>query len=380
MSASHSGSVGARRSNPTLAALVLGLPLAAGIIALFNYGPLRHTEVARYLSHYPQWTAVVFFSCALGALAVKLWSTRTEAEVCSLDLLPRWDGQPVPVGEAVTLLAHLRKVPRRVQGTTLARRMAAVLEFLCQRRSADDLDDHLRYLADIDAVMQESSYALIRYIIWAIPIIGFLGTVLGITTAISGVNPDTLQDGMGQLTGGLAEAFDSTALALGLTMLAMFLQFLVEKQEEAVLEGIDHIIERQLSHRFVREAQAEGPFADMVRQQTAALVQVVEGLVTRQAELWSQALGEPEKRVSELHTRLQEGMTGALQTALEHTVQIHARRLAEMEHRTTEGAGQVLQLLSSLAATIRETGQAQQAGLVQVADNIANQAGVLGKL
>jgi biopolymer transport protein ExbB/TolQ len=380
MSASQPGSIGRRRINPTLAALLVGLPLSAGVLALFRLTALHNTEAARYLTHPAQWIAVVFFCTALGALIHKLWQSRTEAEVCHLDLLPRWDGVPIPISEAPTLLAHLRKLPARVQDTVLGRRMKAILEFLCQRRAADDLDDHLRSLSDADIMAQESSYAFIRFITWAIPIVGFLGTVLGITSAIANVSPDTLQDTLGQVTGGLAEAFDSTALALGLTMLAMFLNFLVEKQEQGVLETVDHVIDRQLSHRFRREGQAEGPFAAIVHQQTNALLQAVEQLVMRQAELWARVLGEPERRVADLHARMQDGMTKAIQTALEGTVAVHARRLAEMEQRTTEGAGQLLQMLSNLSASVRETGKQQQESLMAVARSIAGQAEVLGKL
>jgi biopolymer transport protein ExbB/TolQ len=63
-----------------------------------------------------------------------------------------------------------------------------VLDFVCQRRSAADLDDQVRTLADNDALTLEASYSLTRFITWAIPILGFLGTVLGITGAIAGVS------------------------------------------------------------------------------------------------------------------------------------------------------------------------------------------------
>ena len=94
----------------------------------------------------------------------------------------------------------------------------------CQRGSADELDDQLRNLADTDALALESSYALTRFITWAIPIIGFLGTVLGITGAISGVTPEVLEKSLSTVTDGLALAFDTTALALGLTMLTTLLR------------------------------------------------------------------------------------------------------------------------------------------------------------
>src|SRR5207245_2533892 len=140
---------------------------------------------------------------------------------------------------ATRLLAGLNQLPRRLQNTLIVKRAAAVLDFLCSRGSAAELDDHLRTLADNDAVTLEGSYALTRFLTWAIPILGFLGTVLGITGAISGVTPEVLEQSLGTVTDGLALAFDATALALALTMLTMFLSFIVERTEQGVLEAVD---------------------------------------------------------------------------------------------------------------------------------------------
>lgn len=94
-----------------------------------------------------------------------------------------------------------------------------------QRGSAEDLDDQLRNFADADSIEFEGSFGLTRFITWAIPILGFLGTVLGITGAISGVTPEMLEKSMSTVTDGLALSFDATALALALTMVCMFLAF-----------------------------------------------------------------------------------------------------------------------------------------------------------
>src|SRR5262249_27861129 len=140
--------------------------------------------VARYLRHDVEKVEVVLFCCALGALATKLWGYRTERAACRLAVLPAWDGQAVPGSEAGSLLEGLGRLKRRFQNTYLVRRVAGVLGFVHSRGSAAELDDHLRTLADNDAVALESSYGLTRFITWAIPILGFLGTVLGITQSI----------------------------------------------------------------------------------------------------------------------------------------------------------------------------------------------------
>ncbi|MEI2659369.1 MAG: MotA/TolQ/ExbB proton channel family protein [Bifidobacterium adolescentis] len=56
---------------------------------------------------------------------------------------------------------------------------------------------------------------LIRTITWAVPILGFLGTVIGITMAIANITPDQLESSLGEVTAGLAVAFDTTASVTG---------------------------------------------------------------------------------------------------------------------------------------------------------------------
>src|SRR5204863_7319178 len=215
----------ARRPGQTLAAFVLGLPLAAGLLLLFHAGPLRNSAVFHYVEYPVQWAEVVLFSCALGALLGKFWQLRAEHEACARDILPAPNGTPLPADQAHTLLGSVNRLSGRLRETYLVRRIRGVLDYLTQRRSAAQLDDHLRDLADADFGAMENSYALVRFITWAIPILGFLGTVLGITGAISGVTPEVLEESMSMVTDGLAEAFDATALALGLTMVTMFLTF-----------------------------------------------------------------------------------------------------------------------------------------------------------
>src|SRR5207253_983048 len=111
---------------------------------------------------------------------------------------------------------------------------------------------------------------------WAIPILGFLGTVLGITGAISNVSPEAMERDISGVTTGLSLAFDATAVALSLTMLLMFLTFLVERLEQAVVEGVDRYADEELAHRFERGGPEGGAFVEAVRQNTQVLVQATE--------------------------------------------------------------------------------------------------------
>lgn len=95
------------------------------------------------------------------------------------------------------------------------------------------------------------SYALPRFMIWAIPIIGFIGTVWGISngishfsdamTATSSVTDVSamLKESLPLVTNSLATAFDTTLLALLLSVPLMMMMLWLEKQEEAYLILLD---------------------------------------------------------------------------------------------------------------------------------------------
>ena len=280
-----------RRPSTTLAAFLIGLPIAAGILGFLHFGPLKDDPViSRYVKHEVENVEVVLFSCALGTLLGKLWQMRRERAICRRHIFPAWDGKPLPVSEAAPLLATVRKLPRGLQRTYLAQRIGSVLDFLAQRGGAEELDDQLRTLADNDAMALEGSFALTRFITWAIPILGFLGTVLGITGAIAGITPEVLDKNLGAVTDGLSYSFDATALALSLTMITMFCSFLVERLEQGVLEQVDHFVDRELAHRWVRGNADSAPYLEAVHQNSQVLLDATSKLVTMQAEIWARAL------------------------------------------------------------------------------------------
>jgi biopolymer transport protein ExbB/TolQ len=375
MSSSSAAGTGSRPGT-TLAAFLIGLPLAAGLLYAIHHAPMKSEAiqtVRRYVTHPVQWAVVGLFCCALGTLLAKLSQSMVERRACRLLSLPAWDGQPAPATDANRLAGCVDRLSYRLRRTFIARRVLAVLDFLKQRQSATGLDDHLRSLADTDGFTLETSYALTRFITWAIPILGFLGTVLGITAAIAGVKTDDLN--LSSVTGGLAEAFDSTALALGLTMVTMFCSFLVERAEQGVLEYVDQYVEAQLAHRF-QNREVETHTSPHVQE----LVDVAEKLVQRQAELWAKTFNEKERQSAELQARQQDRVGTALEKALERTLQTHTQRLAALEKQAVEQSAHLLENLAAVAAAMRDTGREHQAALTHVGEMMAAQAATLAQI
>jgi biopolymer transport protein ExbB/TolQ len=362
-----------------MAAFLFGVPAALGVLSILN-GPLADSEWHRYVTHPAEVVEVLLFCCALACLAAKVAASLIERAAFRREVLPEWDGTPVPPEEAGGLLDALRELPRRWRGRSLVRRVAAILDFVQSRGSAADLDDQMRALADNDAMALEGSYALTRFITWAIPILGFLGTVLGITKAIAGVTPEVLEHSLSQVTDGLAEAFDTTAVGLALTMVTMFLTFLAERVEEGVLLAVDAYVDERLAHRFERGGAEGDGLVGEVRRSCQSLVVATEQLVKRQAELWAHSLAEAQQQWAATGRQQQQAVTVALQQALERTLDSHARRLAELEQHSAHQSAALLDRLGQLTAAVQGSAQKQQADLANLAKAVTAQTDALGRL
>ncbi len=372
----------ARRAGPslvTMAAFVLGVPLGVGLLKFLHGGPWQDTLLLRYVSHPVEWVEVVLFCCGLSALVAKGLENLQERWAFGGDWLPPWNGQAVPAGEAAPLLLELRRRQRRLEKTYLGRRLAAILDFVSRRGCADQLDDQMRALADNDAMAQDSSYSLIRFITWAIPILGFLGTVLGITDAVAGVTSDNMD--LGSITSGLATAFDTTALALALTMILMFGSLITERLEQNVLERIDRHADEHLAHRFERTAGADGSeFAGLLRQSTQGLLRTVQQLVEQQASIWSEALAKAEQRWHQAVQQQQQLLSAALENALQRTLAGHTQQVAELDRQAAQRSQALAQEIVNLAKSQRETGHDQQTALVEATTRLTSCAEALARM
>lgn len=106
----------------------------------------------------------------------------------------------------------------------------------------------------IERLWQHSSesYLLPKYLNWSIPILGFIGTVLGISLAADGIRGviasqqslSELSSDLGDAIAPLGIAFDTTLIALSLSILLTLLQTLQHRAEDRVLNTIT----RTLAH------------------------------------------------------------------------------------------------------------------------------------
>jgi biopolymer transport protein ExbB/TolQ len=202
-----------------------------------------------------------------------------------------------------------------LHSTHLFSRVQDVMSYL-RSSHADGLEEHLRYLAELASERLHQSYATIRTITWAIPILGFLGTVIGITMAIANVTPEQLDSSLGEVTGGLAVAFDTTALALGMSIVLVFASFAVEQCEQSVLNDVERFGIEALLPRF----SSGKPRTEDARDSSAELLKT---LVRQQSEVWAEQLAGVRNTWTGLLEHHADGLRHALEADLEQTLKSH---------------------------------------------------------
>jgi len=136
----------------------------------------------------------------------------------------------------------------------LFNRIFTVLSNLRNLGRVSDVDEMLRSHADLDESSVETSYSLLRGFIWAIPVLGFIGTVMGLSVAIGGFgdvlsktsDPTALAESLKGVTGGLSTAFETTLLALLFALVLQLLVTFLHKSEEEFLDACSEYCQRNI--------------------------------------------------------------------------------------------------------------------------------------
>ncbi|MBK9150935.1 MAG: MotA/TolQ/ExbB proton channel family protein [Saprospiraceae bacterium] len=92
---------------------------------------------------------------------------------------------------------------------------------------------------DINIRISDAEQTLIKYLSWAIQSLGLLGTVLGIGAALSAANEIVSQDGIKKVTSLLAVAFDTTFVAIALSIVLMYFLARYQKRQTNCIRRIN---------------------------------------------------------------------------------------------------------------------------------------------
>jgi biopolymer transport protein ExbB/TolQ len=176
------------------------------------------------------------------------------------------------------------------------------------RPSVTQLMDVNRESSGLDQEQMAGRFTLTRYILYLLPVIGFIGTVEGISRALMNIskvlpmvkNLDGFLTNLTSVTAALQIAFDSTLLALFLSAALMLVQTLVHRRAEDLLARVDRWVVDQLLPKVgtddpmtSRLIEVIGPYLDELGKKLAFVIEPAARSLHEQAEKLGESLRGP---------------------------------------------------------------------------------------
>jgi biopolymer transport protein ExbB/TolQ len=199
------------------------------------------------LKDYEQESEFVLCLWALSIMGAKWMRSVRERRLLEGDLVPAAPGARILPEDAREYARQVQALPDEERRLLLPRATLAALNRFRATRSIQDASSTAREVCAAESDRLDSELAMIRYIAWAIPSIGFIGTVRGIGEALTQAHR-AVQGDISGVTESLGVAFNSTFVALLLSLLLMFvLHQLQLRQERQVLDTESYVDERLLA-------------------------------------------------------------------------------------------------------------------------------------
>ena len=206
----------------------------------------NHPAVAIILARgWTPYAMVSLFVLAMITLFVKWRKLAFQRKAFGIELIPVGTSFALTQETALDVLKALNDAVDDPKRFVLFNRIERALLNLKNVGNVSDVSEMLRASAENDENHVDSSYGLLSGIVWVIPILGFIGTVIGLSGAIGGfgavLNSDasasSLKESLAPVTANLGVAFDTTFLALILAMAVQMAMTFLRRQEDLFLDA-----------------------------------------------------------------------------------------------------------------------------------------------
>ena len=195
-----------------------------------------------------QETCFILTFWAFAIMGYKGYRALNERALLEQDLIPISEGTRILPTDARSFVRHIQGLPERDLKSLLPRALLAALDRFASTRNIADVASTVQTVCESEGERLESELSMIRYIAWAIPSIGFIGTVRGIGQALS-LAHRAMEGDISGVTQSLGVAFNSTFVALLLSLVVMLLLHQLQLlQERLVLDSEQYCDSRLIRH------------------------------------------------------------------------------------------------------------------------------------
>ena len=184
-----------------------------------------------------QETCFILMLWAMAIMGYKARGALQERTLLNRELIEVSAGMNILPEDAREYSRPIQALPDQEQKYLLGRVLLAALQRFATTRNIQDVSTVVKETCENESDRLDSELSMIRYIAWAIPSIGFIGTVRGIGEAL-GQAHRAVEGDIAGVTAALGVAFNSTFVALVISILIMFLMYQLQLlQERLVLDS-----------------------------------------------------------------------------------------------------------------------------------------------
>lgn len=179
----------------------------------------------------------ILFIWAAIILTYKLRLVSQERKLLRQDFVRINQGERIIPDDALDRYKDLRSAAERnpsLRERLLPEFILAALHRFHSTHSIQDAASAVKEHSELAADNLDSDLSLVRYIAWAIPAIGFVGTVRGIGDALAQAD-QAIKGDLSGVTNSLGLAFNSTLVALILSVFLMFVMHMLQARQEALI-------------------------------------------------------------------------------------------------------------------------------------------------
>ena len=205
------------------------------------------------LKDYEQEACFVLMLWAIAIMGYKARRSMQERKVFNQPILNVAEGTSVLPEDSRELSRPIQALPDNQNNLLVPRAILTSLQRFGSTQNIADASHAVKEVCETESERLDSELAMVRYITWAIPSIGFIGTVRGIGDAL-GQADQAVKGDIAGVAVSLGVAFNSTLIALLISIVIMFFTHQLQLlQDRIVLDTQNYCDNKLIRHLRVRE-------------------------------------------------------------------------------------------------------------------------------
>ncbi|MEI6235921.1 MAG: MotA/TolQ/ExbB proton channel family protein [Planctomycetota bacterium] len=237
--------------NPFLA-LFFGLILDFSFYAILMLFPQSYLYRIWVELGWVPYAISLFFFWGLSIIFIKWRKLGLQRRALDIRIVPDEYTYVLTPQSADRILETMHRTVQDPEKFILFNRILRALKSLKNIGLVSEVDALIRSQSDFDHNAMESSYTILKGMIWAMPVLGFIGTVQGLSLAIGGFGTvlaaggemSALRESLKGVVGGLSVAFGTTFEGLVSTLILQMILTFFRKSEEEFQQACDDYCHR----------------------------------------------------------------------------------------------------------------------------------------